>query len=72
MMNLLVRLFNLFSLEVPLNGGFVVDELTLEGGGLSLEDGHVLQLLQELVLVDNLQRASGLVRATKNAFRWTL
>ncbi len=61
--NLLVRLLDLFSFEPPLNAGLVVDELALEGGRLRLEHRQVLQLLQELVAVDHLQGASGLIGA---------
>ena len=61
--NLLVRLLNLLSLEEPLHGGFVVDQLALERGGLGFEDRHVFQLLQELVLVDDFEGTGGLIGA---------
>ena len=63
--HLLVGLLDLFTLEEPLHGGLVVDQLALEGGRLGLEDRDVLQLLQELVLVNHLQRAGSLVRAVR-------
>ena len=61
--NLLVRLLNLLSLEEPLHGGFVVDQLALERGCLGFEDRHVFQLLQELVLVDDFEGTGGLIGA---------